>query len=199
MKRILILLLALALVFSCVACDIGSFIEVVTSEPEDVSFEPVSIITDVSLPEESCIAEESSLPEESEVTEESEEEPGITVDKDGAYYDLEHVVAYLATYKKLPSNYITKAEAQKLGWSGGTVERYKNGAAIGGDYYGNYEKRLPTTKGIKYTECDLDTVGSKPRGEKRLIYSTDWHFYYTEDHYETFREVVYEDGKVVFK
>ena len=190
MKRILPLLLVFLLVISCVSCSVGNIIDVSSSEEPEISFEVVSVIE--------ASEEEKSVPEEPS-SEESSEEPGISVKEDYSYYDLEHVVAYIATYKRLPSNYITKSDAQKLGWSGGSVEKYKKGAAIGGDYYGNYEKLLPTAKDIKYTECDLYTDGGKPRGEKRLIYSSDFRFYYTEDHYESFREVVFENGKVVFK
>ena len=220
MKRISVFLLILALMFSCVSCGLGgkindavSKIDEVVSIIEDFSLPIFSAEEDVSLPEETSeepavsieevsiiteVSEEPSATEESVPAEESKDE-GIKVTENGSYYDLEHVVAYLSTYKKLPSNYINKTEAGKLGWTGGTVEKYKKGAAIGGDYYGNYEKLLPTTKGVKYTECDLETNGGKPRGAKRLIFSSDWHFYYTDDHYESFTEVVYKDGKVVFK
>lgn len=116
------------------------------------------------------------------------------VDENGYYYDLEHVVLYLEVYNHLPANYITKKQAQALGWSGGSVERYKAGAAIGGDRFGNYEKILPS--GGSYTECDLDTDGGKSRGAKRLIFSSDGRYYYTKDHYEHFTEYVVNGGKV---
>ena len=45
------------------------------------------------------------------------------------YYDLENVVLYLALYDELPDNYITKSEARQLGWQGGSVEDYLEGAA----------------------------------------------------------------------
>ena len=45
-------------------------------------------------------------------------EAGVTVEEDGEYTDKEHVAAYLRRYGRLPSNYITKNEAQRLGWSG---------------------------------------------------------------------------------
>ena len=58
--------------------------------------------------------------------------------------------------------------------------------AIGGDRFGNYEGRLPRGS---WRECDIDTKG-RPRGAKRVIYSEDKRtFYYTEDHYQTFRKV----------
>lgn len=120
------------------------------------------------------------------------EDSGETVepklDEDGSYYSKDDVALYIYTYGKLPSNFITKKEAQKLGWEGGSVEKYAPGKAIGGDTYSNYEKTLPA--GHKYKECDIDTKGQKSRGAKRIIFSDDGLIYYTEDHYETF-ELLY--------
>lgn len=50
---------------------------------------------------------------------------------------------YLDRYGVLPDNYITKDEARALGWEGGSVENYLDGAAIGGDRFGNREGLLP--------------------------------------------------------
>ncbi len=106
-----------------------------------------------------------------------------------SYYDLENVVLYLYLYEELPENYITKSEAKKLGWEGGSVEKYQEGAAIGGDRFGNKEGLLPEEDGRYYTECDIDTNGESSRGAKRLVYSNDGLYFYTEDHYESFEEV----------
>ena len=106
-----------------------------------------------------------------------------TIDEDGEYNSAEDVALYLYTYGRLPKNYITKNEARDLGWEGGSVEDYREGAAIGGDTFGNREGLLPDGK---YRECDIDTVGKSSRGAKRLIYSEDGRIYYTQDHYETF-------------
>ena len=107
------------------------------------------------------------------------------LDEHGAYYSQEDVALYLRTYHKLPSNFITKSEAQKLGWEGGSVQKYKDGAAIGGDRFGNYEGLLPKDK--KYRECDIDTDGENSRGAKRIVYAEDFSaVYYTGDHYESF-------------
>ena len=107
---------------------------------------------------------------------------------DGEYYDKERVAAYIRKFKgKLPKNYITKDKARSLGWEGGPLEPYAPGKAIGGDWFGNYEHKLPNGK---YRECDIDTR-RKPRGVKRLIYTPQGkNIYYTGDHYETFEEVV---------
>lgn len=113
------------------------------------------------------------------------------------YYDLENVVRYLYLYDELPPNYITKNEAEALGWSGGSVERYQDGAAIGGDRFGNREGLLPTANGRKYTECDIGTLGASSRGAKRLVFSNDGLYFYTDDHYESFDEVVVRDDYTV--
>lgn len=109
--------------------------------------------------------------------------------EDGYYYDVKSVVEYLDTYGKLPGNYITKNEAKALGWEGGSVEKVAPDKAIGGDYFGNYEKLLPEAPGKEYRECDIDTHGYKDRGSRRLIFSNDGHYYYTKDHYDSFEEV----------
>lgn len=105
------------------------------------------------------------------------------------YYDVVNVVLYLEIYDELPPNYMTKSEAQALGWEGGSVEKYKEGAAIGGDYFGNREELLPTAEGRSYTECDIDTHGYSSRGSRRLVFSNDGLYFYTSDHYESFSEV----------
>ncbi|MBR5365371.1 MAG: ribonuclease [Clostridia bacterium] len=112
------------------------------------------------------------------------------IDENGTYDDKENVALYLHTYGRLPSNYITKKQAEALGWTGGSLERYAPGKCIGGTYFGNYEGILPKKKGREYHECDIGTLGKSSRGAKRLVYSNDGLIYYTEDHYETF-ELLY--------
>ena len=111
------------------------------------------------------------------------EEDGTALDEDGTYSSAEDVSLYLYTFGHLPDNFITKSEARDLGWSGGSVEQYAPGYAIGGDRFGNREGVLPDGQ---YHECDIDTIGASSRGAKRLVYSDDGRIYYTEDHYETF-------------
>lgn len=120
----------------------------------------------------------------------------VEVEEGQYYYDVEHVVTYLELYGGLPGNYITKKEARSLGWQGGSVQRYLEGAAIGGDSFSNREGILPTGSGVKYHECDIDTDGASSRGAKRLIYSSDGRYYYSEDHYESFVEYVVAGGVV---
>ena len=106
--------------------------------------------------------------------------------EDGWFYSAELVSQYLQTYGKLPDNFITKDEARKLGWEGGSVEDYAPGYAIGGDKFGNREGLLPVAEGRQYYECDIDTDGQDSRGAKRIVYSNDGLIYYTDDHYESF-------------
>lgn len=117
-------------------------------------------------------------------------EPGESaeskIDENGTYTTKDDVALYIHVYGKLPSNFITKKEAEKLGWSGGSVEKYAPGKCIGGAKFGNYEGLLPEKDGRTYTECDIDTLGASSRGAKRIVFSNDGLIYYTDDHYESF-------------
>ena len=115
------------------------------------------------------------------------------VSEDGEYWTKDDVALYIHLYGHLPKNYVTKGEAQDLGWSGGSLEPYAPGCSIGGGYFGNYEGLLPVKKGRTYTECDIDTRGAKSRGAKRIVFSNDGLIYYTDDHYETFTLLYGED------
>lgn len=111
--------------------------------------------------------------------------------EDGVYTSKEEVAGYIALYGHLPDNFITKKEAKALGWvsSKGNLGEVAPGKSIGGDYFGNFEGRLPEKEGRDYHECDVDSDGGY-RGAKRIVYSNDGLVYYTEDHYETF-ELLY--------
>ena len=117
-----------------------------------------------------------------------------TLPENGAYTAKEDVALYIHTYGRLPDNFITKKEAQNLGWSGGSLEPYAPGQClcIGGSRFGNYEGLLPDAEGRTWTECDIDTLGARSRGAKRIVFSNDGLIYYTEDHYESF-ELLYGD------
>ena len=112
------------------------------------------------------------------------------IDEDGSYTSKEDVALYIHTYGRLPGNFISKKEAQALGWSGGSLEPYAPGKCIGGSRFGNYEGLLPEKEGRTYTECDIDTLGAESRGAKRIVFSNDGLIYYTGDHYESF-ELLY--------
>ena len=133
------------------------------------------------------------LPDEGEETPDAPEDGGSdapAIDEAGSYTSKEDVALYIHTYGHLPGNFITKKEAQALGWSGGSLEPYAPGKCIGGSRFGNYEGLLPAAEGRTYTECDIDTLGADSRGAKRIVFSNDGLVYYTGDHYESF-ELLY--------
>ena len=113
------------------------------------------------------------------------------LEEDGTYTTKDEVAEYLYLYGHLPSNFITKKEAKKLGWvsSEGNLDEVAPGMSIGGDYFGNYEGLLPEADGRDYYECDIDFDGTY-RNAKRIVFSNDGLIYYTEDHYESF-ELLY--------
>ena len=110
--------------------------------------------------------------------------------EDGWYDQAREVAAYLHTYGRLPQNYITKAEAEELGWDNRTVtlDQVAPGKSIGGSHFGNYEGQLPSAPGRSWRECDID-ASNGVRGVKRLVYSSDGLIYYTDDHYQTFERL----------
>ena len=206
MKKFFALLLALLLVFSLTAC--GETVNV-TAEDVQKAAETVSAIADalsepdaaeaeqpdedVEFAEEILVPEETAKETPEEVPEEvSKETPAI--DEDGVYTSKEDVALYIHTYGHLPQNFISKKEAQNLGWEGGSLEPYAPGKCIGGSHFGNYEGILPEKDGRSYTECDIDTLGASKRGAKRIVFSNDGLIYYTEDHYETFELLYGEEG-----
>ena len=107
---------------------------------------------------------------------------------EGPIIDPQSIADYLFAHGELPENFITKKEARALGWEGGDLSRYAPGMSIGGDYFGNYEGRLPVEEGVEYREADCWYTGGK-RNAYRVIYSNQGRVWYTEDHYETFTEL----------
>ena len=137
-------------------------------------------------------AEQVSPTEETAEPEEAppEGEEAQTLPENGTYTTKEDVALYIHLYGHLPDNFLTKKEAEKLGWPGGSLEPYAPGMCIGGSRFGNYEGLLPEAEGRTYTECDIDTLGAEKRGAKRIVFSNDGLIYYTEDHYKSF-ELLY--------
>ena len=136
-------------------------------------------------------AEETGLEgDEQETSEEQTVDSEPTIDKDASYTDKDNVALYIHTYGHLPSNYITKAEAEKLGWNSkeGNLPEVAPGKSIGGSHFSNYDGTLPEAKGRKYKECDIDYEGGH-RNAKRIIFSNDGLIFYTGDHYETFEQL----------
>ena len=129
-------------------------------------------------------------PDLTEVPEETSVPEAAVLNENGSYTTKEDVALYLHQYGHLPPNYITKKEAQALGWSGGSLEPYAPGKCIGGSQFGNYEGLLPKAPGRIYTECDINTLGKSKRGAERIVFSNDGLIFYSRDHYESF-ELLY--------
>lgn len=136
--------------------------------------------------------EEQESPEEAQKIPETKE----ALDPNGSYTDKAQVALYLHLYGQLPSNYITKKEAEALGWDAGkgNLEDVAPGKSIGGSRFGNREELLPMEKGRNYYECDIEYDGGY-RGAKRIVYSDDGLIYYTEDHYKSFELLYTSEGK----
>lgn len=100
------------------------------------------------------------------------------------------IADYIFEHGKLPDNFITKKEAQKLGWdsSYNYVSDVAPGKSIGGDRFGNYEGLLPSKKGRQWYEADCYYTKGK-RNANRILYSNDGLVYYTDDHYESFTQM----------
>ncbi|MBQ9460028.1 MAG: ribonuclease [Oscillospiraceae bacterium] len=200
MKRYLNILLSLLLLLSLAACKTRPQSPVISEEPlpelvllpDEAQDSGTSGQSAEQLPpddggggtlssEQAGEAAQDDLPEEKSLPE------------DGSYTSKEDVALYLHLYGHLPGNFITKKQAEALGWQGGSLEPYAPGKCIGGNRFGNYEGQLPDASGRRWTECDVDTLGAKSRGAKRIVFSNDGLIYYTEDHYQTF-ELLYGEG-----
>lgn len=111
---------------------------------------------------------------------------------EGVLRNLEEaeIVGHILERGELPSQFITKREAQRLGWvaSQGNLWEVAEGRVIGGDRFFNREGRLPEAAGRQYVEADLNYQGGR-RGAERLVFSTDLLIFVTRDHYETFTQV----------
>lgn len=162
--------------------EVSSVQEVITDSPTDETEELITTSAPQAPPEETT-----QTPSAEEKTEAEAKQPGIS--EDGRYDSKDEVALYIKTYGHLPSNYITKKQANALGWSGGSLEEYAPGCSIGGDHFGNYEGLLPKKSGRTWTECDIGTAGRSSRGAKRIVFSNDGLIYYTDDHYESFTQI----------
>lgn len=188
MKKLLCLLLSAVMIFCLPGCgEISSLPDsnssaIVNSTEENIS-SVLETEEEISEAESTATEEFTSIPEESQPP---DEESKPTIDENGSYTSRDDVALYIHTYGRLPDNFITKSEAQDLGWSDGSLEPYAPGKCIGGNRFGNYEGLLPEKEGRKYTECDIDTLGADSRGAKRIVFSNDGLIYYTDDHYESF-------------
>lgn len=63
-----------------------------------------------------------------------------------------------------------------------------------GSIFGNFERRLPPRPRGHYHEYTVRTPGSRDRGPRRIVAAGEppgsEAFYYSEDHYQTFRRIL---------
>ncbi|MEV7503525.1 ribonuclease domain-containing protein [Streptomyces sp. NPDC093018] len=59
-----------------------------------------------------------------------------------------------------------------------------------GIVFGNFERHLPKHQRGYYHEYTVQTPGSRDRGARRIITGQGGEFYYTDDHYNSFRAVL---------
>jgi ribonuclease T1 len=58
-----------------------------------------------------------------------------------------------------------------------------------GRTFGNRERRLPLREHGYYREYTVRTPGARDRGARRIVAGSGGEFYYTADHYRTFRRI----------
>ena len=74
-----------------------------------------------------------------------------------------------------------------------TLALIKNGGPFpysrDGVVFGNYERRLPLRQRGYYHEYTVKTPGRRDRGARRIVTGRDDEYYYTDDHYRSFRRI----------
>ena len=100
------------------------------------------------------------------------------------------VANYIKKHGKLPTNFITKAQAKALGWNPkkGNLAQVAPGKSIGGDIFKNNEGKLPNAPGRIWYEADINYV-SGSRGADRILFSNDGFIFKTSDHYSSFTQI----------
>ena len=181
MKRKIAALVALLLAGLLLLTGCGEVLEaVVDSNPK--ATEALPLATEAPAKAEKATKAPTEAP-----TEKPTEAPGPIIEPQA-------IADYIFAHGELPDNFITKEEAQALGWDStrNYVSDVAPGKSIGGDRFGNYEGQLPRKKGRTFRECDCNYTKGKRNGE-RIVYSNDGRVWYTSDHYETFTELFPSD------
>ena len=193
LRRLAALVLALVLALSLIGCG-SELADAALSSAADAVLDQVESALDEAAAEQSAQSDPTAVPDatgppEADPEPTPEDDPDALVE-DGWYYTPEDVALYLHTFGHLPDNYITKNEAEDLGWESrkGNLWEVADGCCIGGNRFGNNEGLLPDADGRTWRECDVNYEGGY-RGEERIVYSSDGLIYYTDDHYESFTQL----------
>jgi ribonuclease T1 len=74
-----------------------------------------------------------------------------------------------------------------------TLELIKAGGPFSyrrdGAVFGNFEKLLPLKERGYYREYTVPTPGARDRGARRIVAGRQGEYYYTADHYKSFRRI----------
>jgi ribonuclease T1 len=77
---------------------------------------------------------------------------------------------------------------------GATIARVRAGGpspyARDGVVFSNRERQLPRHERGYYREYTVKTPGARDRGARRLVVGRGGEWYYTDDHYRTFRRII---------
>lgn len=92
--------------------------------------------------------------------------------------------------QQLPSNYISRSDAEKKGWkSGKWPSNFVPGKMVTNGIYYNSNKHLPDAVGRIWYEADINYKTGK-RNSQRIVWSNEGLIFVSYDHYETFYEIV---------
>jgi len=91
---------------------------------------------------------------------------------------------------RLPDYYISKEEAEDLGWvsKDGNLHAVAPGSMLY-DEHQNRRGNLPSAPGRSWYEADIHYYGGF-RGHDRILFSNDGLIFVTYDHYQTFYEII---------
>ncbi|MFN2643810.1 MAG: ribonuclease domain-containing protein [Burkholderiales bacterium] len=60
-----------------------------------------------------------------------------------------------------------------------------------GAVFSNRERQLPARERGYYREYTVETPGARDRGPRRIVVGRDGDYYYSDDHYRSFRRIIH--------
>lgn len=97
---------------------------------------------------------------------------------------------WLKHYGFLPEYYISKSDAEKIGYKSylGNLSKIAPGKMIFKGLYHNLNEHLPSAPNRIWHEADIN-YSNGYRGTERILFSNDGLIFVTYNHYETFIEI----------
>jgi len=182
-KNLLVTMLTTLLLLFAAGCSIMDELESITNPNESSAPAPTLEDQKVTKPNQN---EQQAIHNEKQTEAlHNQEEQALT-----SFKEVSH---YIRIHGQLPPNFITKKDAEELGWvaAKGNLTEVAPGKSIGGDRFGNREGLLPKSKGRIWYEADINYVSGR-RGSDRIVYSNDGLIYMTTDHYKSFTNITDE-------